>query len=380
MVAPAMLRNLLPASGHRPLVHRLRLPFLLVVPVLLAVATVLLLVLPDDTLNMAALYSQCRAHARLPYVSQVPVLGAPACFLVSFFELALDSARAWARMTVALAFLAALLTVSLVESERLSNRRTALIARPTIPWLFFNLLPIVGPLVWDLVLLPSFLRRAKQIQLRRQSAAAEQVRDANPDIDREVRALSSQVEVLAIPIAVWAGFVVPSVAMLVSHHPVAIAVWLFFPLWVAVVRHVVQIVGVNAVRDPGPFHLESSWPALLTVYAVPTACSVLAHGALIANFLAREDRREMTRAVIRFIEIDMAIVAATVVYWLLVEAGVLLTLGSLVLSVVLGPGAGLCGGWILREKAIEKYPDDVQDGQDESTRSAPDEESPLLRD
>lgn len=375
-----MLRTLLPAPGHRPLVHRLRLPFLLVVPVLLAVATVLLLVLPDDTLAMAALYSQCRARARLPYVAQLPVLGAPACFLVSFFELALASARAWARVAAALAFLAALLSVSLVEAARLSNRRAVLLARPTVPWLFFNLLPIVGPLVWDLVLLPSFLRRAKQVQRRRESPAAERVRDANPDIDRQVRALSSQVEVLAIPIAVGVGFVVPSVAMLLSRHPVAVAVWLFFPLWVAVVRHVVQVVGVRAVRDPGPFHLESSWPALVAVYAVPVACSILAHGALIANLFAREDRREMTRAVIRFIEIDMAIVAATVVYWLLVEAGVLLTLGSLVLSVVLGPGAGLCGGWILREKAIEKYPDDAQEAPEETPRSAPDEESPLLRD
>ncbi|KAK8062759.1 hypothetical protein PG997_014856 [Apiospora hydei] len=386
----SLQKKLLPLAGHRPLLHRLRLPYLLIVPALLAIATVALLGFHSD-LDIAALYSQCHARSRLRWVSRVPVVGAPSCFLISFFQLAVGggdddghhnhtSFRALAIMSVVLSFIAALLTANLVESARLCNRRSWLLARPTLSWLVFNL--IGGALVWDIVIVPEFLRRAKHVQAAKESAAAEQLRDVDSFIDVEVRGLTSQVEVYAIPLAVLFGFVAPSVAMLATAgHPIAVVVWLFFPLWVSLVRYVVKVVGVNAIRDPEPHRLESHRLSLGLVYAVPVVCSIASHVFLLVNvFGSPDDRREMTRATTKFIQIDTLIIGATVLYWLLVEAGLLTMLVMIVSSVVLGPGAGLSGSWLMREKAIERYPDGAGgeraaagDEQD------PDEESPLLR-
>lgn len=387
----ALQKKLLPRAGHRPLLHRLRLPYLLVVPVLLAAATVALLGFHSD-LDIAALYSQCHARSRLRWVSRIPVVGAPSCFLVSFFQLAVggddddngkhSSLRALALMGVVLSFVAALLTASLVESARLCNRRSWLIARPTVPWLVFNLAG--GALVWDLVLVPEFLRRAKHVQAAKESAAAERLRDVDSFIDVEVRGLTSQVEVYAIPLAVLLGFVAPSVAMLATAgHPIAVLVWLFFPLWVSAVRYTVKVVGVNSIRDPEPHRLESHRVSVGLVYAVPVLCSVLSHVFLLVNLFSKsDDRREMTRATTKFIQIDFLIIGATVLYWLLVEAGVLTTLVMVGISVVLGPGAGLSGSWLLREKTIERYSigkggERAVNGEDQQERE--DEETPLLR-
>ncbi|KAK7953171.1 hypothetical protein PG988_013865 [Apiospora saccharicola] len=383
----ALQKKLLPRAGHRPLLHRLRLPYLLVVPVLLAAATVALLGFHSD-LNIAALYSQCHARSRLRWVSRVPVVGAPSCFLVSFFQLTVggdddgkhSSLRALAIMAVILSFVAALLTASLIESARLCNRRSWLIARPTIPWLVFNL--IGGALVWDIVIVPEFLRRAKQVQAAKESAAAERLRDVDSFIDVEVRGLTSQVEVYAIPLAVLFGFVAPSVAMLsTAGHPIAVLVWLFFPLWVSAVRYAVKVVGVNSIRDPEPHRLESHPVSVGLVYAVPIICSVISHVFLLVNlFSSPDDRREMTRATTKFIQIDFLIIGATVLYWLLVEAGMLTTLIMIVSSVVLGPGAGLSGSWLLREKAIESYPNGGGDGSAVTEdQQEHDEDTPLLR-
>ncbi|KAK8029634.1 hypothetical protein PG993_010925 [Apiospora rasikravindrae] len=383
--------KLLPLAGHRPLLHRLRLPYLLIVPALLAIATVVLLGFHSD-LNIAALYSQCHARSRLRWVSRVPVVGAPSCFLVSFFQLAVGggddvdnahhhtSRRALAIMSVVLSFVAALLTANLVESARLCNRRSWLIARPTLPWLVFNL--VGGALVWDIVIVPEFLRRAKHVQAAKESAAAEQLRDVDSFIDVEVRGLTSQVEVYAIPLAVLFGFVAPSVIMLATAgHPIAVVVWLFFPLWVSLVRYAVKVVGVNAIRDPEPHRLESHWLSLGLVYVVPVVCSIASHVFLLVNLLGSlDDRREMTRATTKFIQIDFLIIGATVLYWLLVEAGMLTTLAMIVSSVVLGPGTGLSGSWLLREKVIERYPHG-EGGERAATggQQEADEESPLLR-
>ncbi|KAF7530999.1 hypothetical protein G7054_g9297 [Neopestalotiopsis clavispora] len=365
-----------PKRTHRPLILRLRLPWLLVVPSLLAVLAVAMVILHSGY-DVPALYSQCRAHARMQDLSRIHVIGPPSCFLVSFFQFANASVRSFARMAVILSFVAALLSVSLVESARLCNKPSRVISKPTIPWIVFNL--IGGALVWDFVIIPSFLRRAKDVQAARESARAERLREDDSNLDREVRCLSSQVEAWAIPIAVAVGFVVPSIAMLVLNHPISIAVWLFFPLEVAAIRYAVKVVGVNSVVDPEPYHLESRRWASVGVYAVPVLCSVLSHGLLIWNLFSPDDSREMTRATIRIIQIDAVIIVFTVLYWILVEAGVLVSLAFIVLSVLLGPGAGLSAAWVLREKAIERYPDGKEEDHGSSEHAGSNEQTPLLQ-
>ncbi len=108
-------------------------------PVLLAIGTFLVLFVHSDT-NIPMLYSQCHARSRLRWLSRIPVLGAPSCFLVSFFQEALASTRAAGTMAAILSFVGGLLTVSLVEAARVCNAPNKLIKYPTLPWIVFNLI------------------------------------------------------------------------------------------------------------------------------------------------------------------------------------------------------------------------------------------------
>lgn len=368
-------------SKPRPPIHHISYAYLLVVPVLLAISTAALLFLHSDV-NVGMLYSQCHSRARVPWLSHVPVLGAPACFLVSFFQEALAAARSVAIMAVILSFVGGLLTVSTVEAARLCNAPNVLIAYPTGPWLVFNLLG--GAIVWELVIIPAFFHRSRQILTARRAAAGRGgATVADPHLGEAMRHLAVDAEVVAIPVAVALGYVVPSVLMVVLDTPPAIVVWLFFPLLVSLVRQAVRF-GVTLVRAHGrhgSVHLESHRAALALVYAVPIACSALSHGLFIWNFVTqKDDRREMTRSTLKFVEIDVAFIALTVLYWLFVEAGWRVTLVVLGTSILLGPGAGLCIGWIYRESsvALDPHVTVVAVGSRGGEGEA-DEDTPLLR-
>ncbi|CAJ2507132.1 Uu.00g083180.m01.CDS01 [Anthostomella pinea] len=336
---------------RRPLleVHRLPLRILLAVPVYLALTAVILLATHSD-LNIPALYSQCHSRSRLRGISRIPVIGAPACFIISFLRFANASVRTFAQMSVVLSFVGALLTVNLIESARRCNRRSWVIRNPTLGWLVFNL--IGGTLVWDLLIVPAFLRRAQEVR----DESLEAGRAGGDALDRDSvkasRGLESKAEAYAIPIAMTLGFYVPSILMLTLNEPISIAVWLLFPLLISLARIAVRFAVSRLSNDDKPFHLESYRASSLMVYAVPFICSVLAHGFLIWNMFSRDDRREMTRSTIVFIHIDISILAATVVYWVLVECGSVPALFLAGLSILLGPGAALCFAWLLREQII----------------------------
>ncbi|KAL1902404.1 hypothetical protein Sste5346_001384 [Sporothrix stenoceras] len=368
------------------LVHHVGLGYLLAVPVLLAIATALVLFVHSDV-NVAMIFSQCHARARLPILSRIPVLGTPSCFLVSFFQeaLARTSNRAFATMSVVLSFIGSLLTVSTVEAARICNGPSVLIAYPTGPWLVFNL--VGGAMVWELLIIPAFFRRSKEIIKSADGAAGGDNGEgaANPSTRPDSRHLAVVSEVVAIPVAVALGYVVPSLVMLVTDKPVAIAVWLFFPVYVSLIRQGVRfaIRSVGQHRPGRTLHLESHKPALLAVYAVPILCSVLSHGLVLWGFLTNQpdDRQELTRSTLRFIEIDLFFIVLTVLYWILVEAGwrvVGVVLGA---SLLLGPGAGLCIGWIYREHQLGFVDDDEHNvaGDEGEGAAAPDEQTPLLR-
>ncbi|KAI3321831.1 hypothetical protein HD806DRAFT_147973 [Xylariaceae sp. AK1471] len=371
----------------QPLVHQLPLRYLLIVPVLFSISAVLILAVHGDV-NSPLLYSQCHARSRLPALSHIPILGAPACFLVSFFMYASASMRAVAQFGAILAFVGALLTVCRVEAARPCNHRSWTIRFPTLSWLVFNL--VGGTLVWDLWILPAFLKRAKDIRVERVKddalAGSQESRDVFEDEERlrVERSFISRAEVCAIPLAVAIGFVVPSVLMLVLKDAVSVIVWLFFPVWVAIVHWAVELAAIRVLKDNGPLYLESHSPSVTLVYAVPFAASLLTHALFIWNLFYHNDSREMTRMALKFIEIDFSFIAATVLYWVLVESGVVPAMLLIVMSVFLGPGAALCVTWLIREKAICEFavlnegggvgPDEESDG-DNSTIH---EDTPLL--
>ncbi|KAL2196629.1 hypothetical protein P885DRAFT_78355 [Corynascus similis CBS 632.67] len=371
---------------RRPALHRFPLRYLLMMPVLLAILTGYALAIHSDT-NTYMLYSQCHARARLPWLSRVPVLGSLACFLVSFFQAAVDSVRASGLMAVILSFVGGLLTVTAVEAARICNSPSALIATfPTALWLVFDL--VGGALVWQLAIVPAFLRRARDIiAARSQGAGGGPPRlsgPADPTFGEAMRHLArGAAETVAIPVAVTLGYIVPAALVLVLDHPVAVLVWLFFPVWVSLVRQAVRRV-VLAVREgtSASLHLESNQLALIAVYALPVACSVLSHAYFIWTLTQPDDRREMTRSTLKFIAIQAFFVGMTVLYWILVEAGWRTLLVMVLASVVLGPGAGVCLGWVYREQMVDldRSVTVVAVGSRRQSEDAePSEETPLLR-
>jgi len=365
----------------RPAVHSFSLRYLLVVPVLLAILTGYVLFVHSDT-NTYMLYSQCHARSRLPWLSHLPLLGGPACFLVSFFQEAVASARAFGLMAVILSFVAGLLTVSTVEAARICNSPSVLIAYPTGPWLVFDL--VGGAMVWQLVIIPAFFHRSREIIAARKQGGPQRLSGpADPTFGEAMRHLTKTAETVAIPVAVAVGYVVPALLMLVLDHPATVLVWLLFPVWVSLVRQVVRR-GVLMVREgwSGSLHLESNRLALVAVYAVPIACSVLAQAHFIWTLTQPDDRKEMTRSTLKFITVDALFVGLTVLYWILIEAGWRVALVMVGASLVLGPGAGICLGWVYREQTVDldRSVTVVAVGSRRPSEDAdPSEETPLLR-
>ncbi|SPN98949.1 uncharacterized protein DNG_01988 [Cephalotrichum gorgonifer] len=355
-----------------PSVETLSLRYLIIVPVLLAIATAALLFVHSDY-NLVALYSQCHAHARIPLISRLPVVGPPSCYVVSFFEEAVassSSSRAVAVMASILSFVAGLLTVYVVEGARVCNLPNVLIAYPTGPLLVFNL--VGGAFIWELLITPAFFHRARGIlRARRASDAgsgagadeAARVSPLDPNLGQDMRHLRSDAEAVAIPAGVLLGFILPSALMLALGTPLAVGIWLFSPVYVTLVRRAVRAAlprlrrttrasaaGASDSRTLRSLHLESHQASLALVYAAPVLCSALSHWYLAWHVAAaRDDRMIMTRATLGFIEVDIIFTALTVLYWIFVEVGWRVVVVMLGVSALLGPGAGVCAGWIYRE-------------------------------
>ncbi|KAI0859199.1 hypothetical protein F4860DRAFT_483433 [Xylaria cubensis] len=370
----------------QPLVHQLQIQYVLIVPVLFAVLTAVILTTHGDV-NIPLLYSQCHARSRLPALSHIPILGAPACFLVSAFMFATASMRAVAQLGVFLSFLGALLTVCRVEAARACNQRSWNIRFPALSWLAFNL--VGGSFVWDLWIIPAFLKHAKDVRVERVKEDAlehgQGQGNEGPFEEERVmleRSFITRADIYAVPVAVAVGFIVPSVLMLVLKDAASVVVWLFFPLWVALVHLAVKFAAVRLLTDNGPLYLESHSPSMVLVYAVPFIASLFSHTFFIWSFFYKNDSRQMTRTALKFIGIDFVSTAASVLYWVFVESGFVPAVLMLVFSVVLGPGAALCLTWIIREREIcaftvsseENNGSEESDGDDSTVH----EETPLL--
>ncbi|KAK3370685.1 hypothetical protein B0H63DRAFT_487421 [Podospora didyma] len=382
-----------PSRHRRQAVHRFPLTYLLIPPILLAILTGIILFRHSDT-SIYMLYSQCHARSRIPWLSHIPVLGSPLCFIVSFFSEALSApARSLGIIPPILSFIAGLLTVATVEAARICNAPNVLIAYPTGPWLVFNL--VGGALVWQLVIIPAFFHRSREIISARRAgnptatptlAETSGRGAADPTFGSSMRHLTKVAEIVAIPVAVAVGYIIPSVVMLTLRpdEPIPILVWLFFPLWVSAVRQLVRKAMLLLQEEwHASFHLESSKLALAGMYAVPILCSAISQALLIWSLVQPDDRKEMTRATIKFIVIDMSFIGLTVLYWVLVEAGWQVALVMVAASMVLGPGAGVCIGWMYRERIVDldRSVTVVAVGapRRSSRDASPSEDTPLLR-
>ena len=258
--------------------------------------------------------------------------------------------------------------MSTVEAARICNAPNVLIAYPTGPWLVFDL--VGGAVAWELVIIPAFLHRAKSVLNARQRD------DGHGDVHQifTSRHLPDS-ELVAIPISVALGYFLPSILMLFKTTPATVGVWLFFPIYVTIVRQTIRsVIAVIRRVSPTNVHLASNQRSLFFVYLLPIICSILAHVFFIWSLTQPDDRKEMTRSTIVFIEVDAQFIFWTVLYWMLVEVGWRVPLTTVLTSLLIGPGAGTCVGWMYREKLIH-HGDDGNESADEPA----DEETPLLQ-
>ncbi len=355
----------MPSSvAHRRVrpIEQFSTPILVVPLVLLAGITGYGLFLASDP-RVNELFPPCLdpdAAARGPF-SSIPVIGPPACCLVSFFNAAMDSRRSALIMGQIFSYIGAALTALTVESARESNQASWMIRNPTPAWLVFNLAG--GALVWQLAMVPSFIHhRKKEIEGSIVAAASSRSEDEAEDdpatatakLDLEGSRCIPAREGRAIPIAVALGYALPSLISAIWPTPKWILIWLYFPLYVSVIRVVAR--RVVAPFGPAPkLHPESNGYAFLTIYALPIICSIISHYWFLYDILfVADDRTATTRAALRFIEFDVSAIAVTVLYWIFVVAGPRVALLSVVSALIAGPGAGLCFAWAAREWELKE--------------------------
>jgi hypothetical protein len=370
---------------RRPLlITRLPLPFLLTPPLVITLTTILLHLffsfLRDP--NIALLYSQCHARSRLSFLSHIPVLGAPACFLVSFWLETLDSFRGRVIMGALLGFVVGLVTVTTLESKRVANQRDGMLKRSGLwVWAPFVVLGGVAVTGWGV---PGLVRRGKQVSEVQPGAEGGEA----------VRVLAMKADGVAVPVSIALGLVVPAVVMVAMRSPLAVGLFLLFPVWTSLLRKVIRVV-LTQFQDEtwtATLHLSSSSLNLVAVYALPVLLSVVAHVFLLYNVTTkRDDSQEMTRSTLRFILIDLAGLVAGVLYWVLVEAGWMAAVIFAVGTLLAGPGAGVSLAWGWREIGGEWKSFERGEGTravavgstvgspTEERGNAVDEETPLLR-
>lgn len=362
----------MPATKIPQLVHRLS-PLTIFLPLLILFGTTVFLLFFSSNENVSAIWSQCSSTTipgLLPRIYPIPIIGQVSCYMITFFYYAIASSRAFVVMSVILSFVTALLTITLVESARIFNQPSILIRSPTVTLLLFNL--AAGAVAWQGIIVPSFIHRSRRAERVRNSAqkpslnidsvegkstsllAKREPRDPNRGAER--RHLHSSSEIYAIPLAVIIGYVIPSLIWLFAPSPTIIIFWLFFPLWVSLVRQLIRCLLILLPLFPqftgdqkDTIHLESNTRSLILAYSTPVILSIISHAILFNNLQQPDDSSPTTRAALAFIEIDFAAIAVTVYYWLLLEAGWKILGLTIAASLAAGPGAGLVLGWILRE-------------------------------
>ncbi|KAH8889702.1 hypothetical protein GQ53DRAFT_651701 [Thozetella sp. PMI_491] len=335
---------------RRYLVDRLSFPALVAPLVLLAAATGYLLFLSSDP-RVNVLFTPCLSPEpgqSGPFAS-APVVGIPTCCLVSFFRAALSSRRSAAIMGVILSYVGSVYAALTVESARGANQSNWMIRNPTPAWLLFNLAG--GAVVWQLAIVPSFLYQAKKCYTSPAAGSGTLTKrqaTAYATGDSTLRHIPSS-EVLAVSIAIAVGYVLPCIPFVDSPKPIWILIWLFFPLYVSAVRQLARRLVPSSTRRSS-VHPEFEGTAFFTIYALPIVCSVVSHYALLYDmYFVEDDRAPTTRAALQFIQLDIAAIGLTVLYWIVAVNGLRIALLSVALGLIVGPGAGLCFAWVAKE-------------------------------
>lgn len=417
-IPPALKRSPIRSAPIKPLLA----------PLLVLLLVVLLILTRDAFLEVPLLLSRCSSHAIHPAIGKsIPVLGSYICFGIAFFEAALESTRGVAFMSTVFAFTAALLTVTYIESSRVvAGEGGGYLRRLGLLWFLAHIGG--GPFVFVFIAAGWIVTSYREIRRIRsaQTPAQPQEGDASPqrpsseeDDDAASasaihtkkrkalrrRRLRSSADALAIADAVLIGFALPAALALIYRSALPISLWLLFPIWVPLLRYLLATLvetldtrrgattGEEEAASPSqrssgvkPLDIERSPLSLALVYAVPIVLSLAAHIALLWSLTRKDKSKAVTRSVLRYEFVNWGAIAIITLYSIFIEAGWSALIGTLGSSVLLGPGAGVCVGWILRERVIRREDEEDIDaaaarveGSEGAAAEGASEATPLLR-
>lgn len=337
--------------------------------------------------HLAHLWTQCS--------SSRPKLPTALCFAVLFFQTALDSTRSRLEEAVIIGFLAGLSTITAVESTRceraltpahslgirneskgLSNGKSNImdqgsskqavsfcrrvVSNVALPWLLYNL--AAGALAWQAIIIPAFLHERHTTAGRTTTTPS------------EIARLKAS-ECISIMLGVALGLLAPSTWMIINpDSTTTILFWLVFPVWVSLTQRAVQFLvqRAHSVSSDTNSSNDTSLASMIAPYSLPVIYSAVAHFLLFKNlFTKSDDRGPLTRSAVLLLEIDHLAIFAAFLYWVWANTvmsttrtttnvgtglqnrsilrsskGLQVVLITVLSSIVLGPGAGVCLGWV----------------------------------
>lgn len=331
--------------------------------------------------TLAALWTSCNG----PLLFGEPRLHSPLCFAIHFFQSAHATLRGRLEQAIIVSFLAALATITAVESgagvqhradhEAWTDKKKdkdekenqmeegqrykegglisqKLIENLTIPWLLYSL--ALGALSWQAIIIPAFLYRPQkkaqpQNLSQLQSWTGETPTEVDADADTDPHSP-------AVPLSIVLGLFLPATLMLLHPSaPVPIILFLLFPLWVTLIQHLLR---------PLTSHLTTQSNNKLFVFMPPMIASTLAHIIFLLSLFSSpsiftpSNDAIATTAALLLLEIDHAAIYLATLYWIYIKShtntnSVLATLAA---TVTLGPGAGMCVGWLYHGAGKAKEP------------------------
>ena len=309
------------------------------------------------------------------------------CFFSAFFADCLSAQVDIAFIATFLSFVAALLTATYVESSRLCNQPSRIITTPAVTWLLVNL--VTGALVTPMLLIATIRRTNHRISEQREFEAhgrlsqlvlsptpkSTTIAAKNYSIQRHLIGIQ---ETYAIPIGVTLGYIAPSIALLRSPSYAIVGLWNLFPLYISIVRRAILL---YLPRPPGrkTHDAEHSTTSLYRLYTIPVLLSVLVHVFLVYSCFSAREADFLAKPALKLMLVNFCAIAATFIYWLLIESSWRIALAATITSLVLGPGSGLTLGWIVKETSI-MLPEPNPATPDGASQDGLGESEPLIQD
>lgn len=261
------------------------------------------------------------------------------------------------------------------NSSSRSNLSARIVENPVVPWLIYQL--ALGAFSWQGIIVPASIVEHHQHRLG--SSQSTQL-DSRPRIDSGSDSGSNAVagddqqedtgssSTLSITLSITIGLLLPSALMLaLPTSTTAIVAWLMFPLWVSLIQ--------QRLTPSTPTTRHRSTSSFLP-HAIPILFwSAAAHALLLADLLqlippATDDSASPSpssssssssasaaattaRAAMLLLEVDHAALFATYLYWTHAtspsrRAGLRAAAVAVASALLLGPGAGVCLGWLAR--------------------------------